>query len=88
MNVDEVRAAYSDEVFNALFRAEGPKGSRGKHTLVYPYKDGRRGYLWVEWTEIDLTQDACLAIVGGGKERTFRSAVDRAVECLMDHLDR
>lgn len=86
MTLDEVRRAFEDEVHIALFRAEGPRAGPGKHVLVYAFKDGRRGYLWTEWNAVDL-DNISGSIKDGGKARSFREAVNIAVERLCDHID-
>lgn len=89
MTREEVVIAFKDLVRTAVFNAGGrPKLLRedGARVVVYPFKASSE-FLWIEWGAMDLG-DIDAGIKRGGTEKSFRAAVDQAVECLMERLDK
>lgn len=91
MNIAQVRSTLKDDVLPATFSAQGPgRRGDGPRVLVYAYRAGPVGgaYLWV-FMEGDIFAcgfDNC--VLDGGREESYRAAVDKSIERLMERVDR
>lgn len=88
MDVKNVRKDFDNNVLAASFSALGPAIHHGRSPSVhvYAYK-ARDGYLWA-FMEGDIMAEGSNVIKDGGRTRSYRDAVDNAVERLMLRVDR
>lgn len=85
MTLDEVKAAWSENVGRGAFSAQlGAVGDNNTSLHVYPFADGS-GFLWCLWESGNSVDD--LKIIAGGrcKATMLAAAASEATGYLIDH---
>jgi len=87
MTRDEAVSAFESEVAAAVAIFQGSIAQGARYAVrIYPLKEGP-GFVWLEWDGDFDFDNVQAAIKRGGREPTFKAAIDRAVAIFCEKVD-